>query len=110
MRCLLLISGIMLAVACGSSYKNLQSATGDVSCLQKFKPAIRSELYNTQVNVIGKHLSGLLILKTMADSSIRMVFSNEVGFKYFDFEFSVDGKFKVFYVIKQMNKKAVLNT
>jgi hypothetical protein len=46
----------------------------------------------------------------MPDSSIRMVFSNEMGFKFFDFEFAPDGNFKVYSVIKQMNKKPVLKT
>jgi len=39
-----------------------------------------------------------------------MVFSNEAGFKFFDFEFAKDGNFKVFYIIDQMNKKAVIKT
>jgi hypothetical protein len=59
---------------------------------------------------VGNHLSGLLIIKKMPDSSVRMVFSNETGFKFFDFEFAANGNFKVYSVIKQMNKKAVLKT
>ncbi len=62
------------------------------------------------MNVIGKYLSGLLLLKTMPDSSLRIVFSNEMGFKFFDFEFAPDGRFTVNYIIKQMNKKPVITT
>jgi hypothetical protein len=82
----------------------------DISALQKFKPLLGTALYSTKVDVVGNHLSGLLLIKKMPDSSIRMVFSNEMGFKFFDFEFKPNGEFKVYSVIKQMNKKAVLKT
>ncbi|HEX3386567.1 MAG TPA: hypothetical protein VHS53_15310 [Mucilaginibacter sp.] len=104
----------MLA-GCSSVYKNLQPATGDINDLQKFKPDFRKVLYKAEIDVVGHHLSGLLFIKTLPDSTIRdstirMVFSTETGFKFFDFGFGPDGGFKVFYVVKQMNKKAVIKT
>ena len=96
--------------ACSAAYKQMQTAAGDVNRLQKFKPAFSVALYNTHVDVMGNHLSGLLLIKKMPDSTVRMVFSNEIGFKFFDFEFSPDGAFKVYSVIKQMNKRSVLKT
>src|SRR5258708_5458323 len=110
MRYLLLISGLIIQLGCVSAYKNLQPATGDPNSLQRFKPVITTALYKIDVNVIGKYLSGLLLLKTMPDSSIRMDFSNEMGFKFFDFEFASGGRFKVNYIIKKMNKKPVIKT
>ena len=109
MRCLL-ISLLFVASACSSSYKHLQKTTGNINCLEKFKPDFSNALYYTQVNVIGKHLSGLLLIKQMPDSNIRMLFSNEAGFKFFDFEFAANGDFKVFYIIDEMDKKAVIKT
>lgn len=109
MRYLLYISCLFICAACSSSYKKLQHAEGDVLCVRSFKPVITKALYNTQVNVIGKHLSGLLIIKTMPDSSIRMVFSNEAGFKFFDFGFR-NKEFTVYYIFKQMDKKSVIKT
>ncbi len=109
MRCLLFAS-CMFLVACRGPYKSLQPATGDISCLQKFRPVIGSVLYNTTVDVVGKHLSGLLLLKHMPDSSLRIVFSSEMGIKFFDFEFSRSGEFRVHSVIRQMNRKAIINT
>ena len=96
--------------ACSAAYKQMQTAAGDVNRIQKFKPAFSVALYNTHVDVMGNHLSGLLLIKKMPDSTVRMVFSNEIGFKFFDFEFSPDGAFKVYSVIKQMNKRSVLKT
>ena len=96
--------------ACSAAYKQMQTAAGDVNRIQKFKPAFSVALYNTHVDVMGNHLSGLLLMKKMPDSTVRMVFSNEIGFKFFDFEFSPNGAFKVYSVIKQMNKRSVLKT
>ena len=110
MRSLLLISFCIIQLGCVSVYKNLQDTTGDIHNLQQFKPVITTALYKIDVNVIGKYLSGLLLLKTMPDSSIRVVFSSEMGFKFFDFEFSPGNRFKVNYIIKQMNKKPVIKT
>ena len=109
MRCLLLISCLIGLYSCFAPYKKLQKTKGDMSCVQQFKPVFKTALYNTQVNVVGKHLSGLLIIKTMPDSSTRIVFSNEAGFKFFDFGFT-SNDFKVYYVYKEMNKKAVIKT
>lgn len=108
MRFLLLISIICFA-SCSSSYKHLTRSNGELSCIGQFRPKIETVLYNTNVNVIGNHLSGLLIIKQMPDSSLRMVFSSETGFKFFDFEFS-QNNFKVHYIINKMDKKSVIKT
>jgi len=87
----------------------MQKATGSNDCVSAFKSVFSRALYNTQVNVVGKHLSGLLIIKVMPDSSTRMVFTNEAGFKFFDFSFK-NNDFTVNYIFEQMNKKAVIKT
>lgn len=110
MRYLLLSSCIFLLAGCSSVYKNLQPATGDINALQKFKPNFKIALYKAEIDVVGHHLSGLLLMKTLPDSTIRMVFSTETGFKFFDFSFTPEGGFKAIYVVRQMNKKAVIKT
>lgn len=112
MRCLLLSSLVIIIclAGCKSAYKTLSPGIGDASCLVRLAPAFNSTLYNTQVNVIGKHLSGLLLFKEMPDSSLRVVFSSEMGVKFFDFEFGANGSFKVYQVMSQLNKKTVINT
>jgi len=107
---LLLSSFLLAGTGCSPSYRQMQSATGHAGDLAKFRPAFTSDLYATQVDVVGNHLSGLLLIKRMPDSTIRMVFSNEMGFKYFDFEFGPGGNFKVYSIVKQMNKKPVIKT
>jgi hypothetical protein len=109
MRYLPLISAAAWLLACSGPYRKLQKVNTTTDCISSFKPAFTTALYNTNVNVIGKHLSGLLIVKKMTDSSTRIVFSNEAGFKFFDFGFSETG-FKVYYIYREMNRKAVIKT
>jgi len=110
MRYLPLINGLIFMLGCVAPHKQMQTATADISILQKFKPAFTVALYNTTVDVVGNHLSGLLLIKKMPDSSTRMVFTNEMGFTFFDFEFTADGKFKVYSIIKKMNKRSIIKT
>lgn len=107
---LILSSALFLLLSCWPVHKQMQSAAADVNLLQKFRPEFNVALYNTTVDVAGNHLSGLLLIKKMPDSSTRMVFSNEMGFSFFDFEFTADGGFKVYSIIKKMNRKSVIKT
>lgn len=107
---LILSSCLLVLLNCSPVHKQMQSANADISIVYKFKPAFTVALYNTTVDVVGNHLSGLLLIKKMPDSSTRMVFSNEMGLSFFDFEFSPDGNFKVYSIIKKMNRKSVIKT
>ena len=107
---LILSSSLLLFVACSPMHIQLQSASADINSIQKFKPVFTVALYKANVDVVGNHLSGLLLFKKMPDSSTRVVFSNEMGLSFFDFEFAADGKFKVYSIIKKMNKKSVIKT
>jgi len=107
---LILISSLVILFGCAPSYKQMQSAVADVQVLQKFKPAFSVALYNTTVDVVGNHLSGLLLIKKMPDSSTRMVFSNEMGFSFFDFGFKPGGDFKVYSIMKKLDKRSVIKT
>ena len=108
MRYLLLSSCLLLG--CSSVYKGLRPAIGSVGTVQKFTPVFTTALYKAQVTITGKYLSGLLFIKTMPDSSVRVLFSNEMGFKFFDFGYLKNKEFKVYHIIPQMNKKAVIQT
>src|SRR4051812_29173091 len=110
MRCLLLSSSIFILLGCSSAYRHLRPTAGDPGILFKFKPLFSVAMYKTSVDAVGNHLSGVLLIKRMPDSSMRLVFSNEIGFKFFDFEFSKTGAFKVFSIIKEIDRKPVIKT
>lgn len=111
MRCLLFSLLCVLAIGCASEYRHLQVAAPDPECATKIVPKyIRTSWYDASVDVAGKHISGLLLIKNMPDSSKRVVFTNEAGVTYFDFGFSNEGTFKVHTVIHQLKKNAVIQT
>ena len=112
MRNLLLSSLLCLGIlGCGkgiSPYLNLQkSVDNQTVCMAQLKPQFARVLYDTKVDVIGKHLSGLLFFKQMPDSSIRVVFSSEMGLNFVDFEYAKSG-FKVISIMKQLDRKIVI--
>ena len=97
-------------MGCATSQPVLSPTSVEVSCIKKFVPEFESEWYNTSVDVLDKHFSGLLLFKQMEDHSLRIVFTNEAGLKFFDFGFDQKGAFKIYYVLEKLNKKAVINT
>src|SRR5258706_9017937 len=110
MRCLLFSSSILL-LSCASDYRHLTAIQVDVDCANKIAPRhIRTSWYHARVDVVGNHISGLLLIKNMPDSSIRVVFTNEVGVTFFDFGFSHEKVFTVNAIIKKLNKKPVIRT
>lgn len=111
MRCFLFSIGCLLLMRCASDYKGLQATAPDDACAARIVPArVNTSWYNADVDVVGRHISGLLLVKHMPDSSYRVVFTNEAGVTFFDFGFLTDGDFKVYNAIHQLNKKAVIQT
>lgn len=104
----LLFSCIWLS-GCASDYKTLRSIPPASDCIEKLKPAgIAPSWYKTGIDVVGKRISGLLLVKVMPDSSQRVVFTNEAGVKFLDFEFGKDQSFKVHHIIDQLDRKPVI--
>jgi len=96
---------------CASDYRHLQAAGPDEDCARKIVPLnISTSWYNASVDVVGNHLSGLLLIKNMPDSSMRVVFTNEAGVTFFDFGFSRKGDFKVYHIVRQLDKKPAIET
>jgi hypothetical protein len=103
MRCLLFESIIaLLLMGCASEYAHLQKTQESGDCPDKILPLIiETSWYDASVDVVGKHISGLLLIKNMPDNSKRVVFTSEAGLTFFDFSFSKEGNFHTVSVIKQ---------
>lgn len=106
---LLFLSAAGLNFSC-SQYRHMHRIQTDPLCIQKFKPVFDHVVYKTSVDVVGKYISGLLIIKGMPDSSSRIVFTNEVGFTFFDFGFGTDNSFHVYQIAAAMDKKPIIKT
>src|SRR5664279_979780 len=106
---LLSISLLTVNISC-NHYRHMKKTSGDKGCVVKFKPDFRLAEYKISVDVIGKYISGLLLIKYMPDSSTRIVFTNEMGLSFFDFGFSGNTGFTVYHIVPQMNKPALIKT
>lgn len=109
MRFLPLSSLVLLCLGCARlSYPGRRPVAGDATALRALQPQFSTALYRTEIDVVGKHLSGLLFFKKQPDSSYRVVFTNEMGLNFFDFHFA-EHRFEVLHCIAQLNKKPVIN-
>jgi hypothetical protein len=109
MRFLRLSSLALLAWGCTRlNYPGRTPVAGDAGALRTLQPQFSTTLYRTQIDVVGKHLSGLLFFKKQPDNSYRVVFTNEMGLNFFDFHFA-NHQFEVLHCIAQLNKKPVIN-
>lgn len=106
---ILLLSSILFLFGC--SHKTTETVVNTSvhnNCLSTLKPKFESVLFNTQVDITSHHLSGLLLMKKMQGDTTRVVFTNEMGIKYFDFEFTTNN-FRVVYCMRKLNKKIIIN-
>ncbi|XZF15345.1 hypothetical protein ACTHGU_04345 [Chitinophagaceae bacterium MMS25-I14] len=103
---------VMLFCSCGNPYRKLQETAKPEQSVLRYKPVFDKKIYRCVVN--GKflfkkfHLSGILFFKTMPDRGTRVVFQNEMGFAFFDFEWTKQGDFTVKQIIPQMNKPPLI--
>ncbi len=74
--------------------------------LKDIQPRFESVKYRASIDVLNKHLSGILIFKTQEDSSVRSVFINEMGVTFFDITFYQD-RYQYNFIMESMDKKAV---
>ena len=116
MRYLAFVSLIFSLAACHKKiYTDKQEvAVTKALAAKDFRPVFEKALYRCEVDgkfAIKKfHLSGLLYLKTLEDKSTRVVFQSEMGATLFDFGWDVHDSFKVYSIIDQMNKAALIKT
>src|SRR5215207_2278735 len=110
MRYLFFSAACIACFCCSSDYHYMNAIQANEDCIAKLTPfRLNTSWYHASVDVVGSHISGLLLIKHMPDSSMRVVFTNEAGVTFFDFGFN-DGNFKVHNIIGQLNKKPVIQT
>jgi hypothetical protein len=67
-------------------------------------------LFNARIDLMKNHFSGLMVVKPLTGGSYRVVFLTEVGLKIFDMEFLPGREVKTYYMLEEMNRKALVNT
>src|SRR5688500_7527255 len=111
MRYLLFSVSIIFCCSCASDYRYMKAIETNTACSSKLAPKLfTTSWYHASVDVVVRHIIGLLLIKNMPDSSYRVVFTNEAGVTFFDFGFAGKETFKVYNIISQLNKKPVVQT
>jgi hypothetical protein len=106
------VIGSLMSCAGGRlKINNLSSFTAQHSIQRN---ELEKVIYTCQINggyLWKKYsLSGLLLIKKMDDESSRVVFQNEMGMTFFDFEWDSLHQFKVLSIIDKMNHEALIKT
>jgi hypothetical protein len=78
-------------------------------CTELRTPVFETLRYRASIDVLDKHLSGILIFKTTEDSSIRVVMINEMGATFFDMSFT-NSDYTFNSIMESLDKKAVKRT
>lgn len=114
MRSLYLSSLVILLLLSGCAslkprgLKPCRSAAASAEGLiSPYKGRFEKMLFRASVDIRSQHLTGLMLIKMMPDSSVRIFFTNEIGMTYFDFIMK-DGTFQAGYCFEPMNKKVVI--
>ncbi|UKB83638.1 hypothetical protein LF887_21960 [Chryseobacterium sp. MEBOG06] len=65
-------------------------------------------VYKCQMDIYKNHVSGILIIKKISETTHRVALTSDFGNKLIDFEVS-DDDFKLNYVLPDLDKKIVIN-
>ncbi len=65
-------------------------------------------VYKCQMDIYKNHVSGILIIKKISETTHRVVLTSDFGNKLIDFEIS-ENDFKLNYVLPDLDKKIVIN-
>ena len=101
----------VIVAGCKSDYKLLESRPVDAACVDRLMPrGLETAWFTTSVDVLGNHISGLLFVKQQPGGLYRVVFTNEFGVTFFDFEFGPNGHFVVRDIIDKLDRQPVIIT
>jgi hypothetical protein len=106
-----LYSVILLLPGSCKTYKltDVQPVLGTESTVENlYFSSSEDYVYKCQMDIYNNHVSGILIVKKINDTTHRVVLTSDFGNKLIDFEIS-EHDFKLNYVLPDLDKKIVIN-
>jgi len=73
-----------------------------------FSYVSKDYIYKANIDAFGNSFGGIFIVKKMGQDHHRIAFTTEMGNKIFDFTF-IGEEFKVNHILKEMDKKILIN-
>jgi hypothetical protein len=90
---------------------NSQPPEKSGSMQQNWIPALgenfNKALYKASLDISKHHLTGLIFFKQTSDTTFRIIFTNEMGMKFFDLEF-IKEQFVVHYCFPSLSRKSLM--
>lgn len=115
MKSLLPISFILalLAAGCATVNKKDLTSAGDrhispAETGSPFSGSFEKRLFKTTFDIRDHHMTGYTLVKKTSDTSIRVVFTSEIGMTWYDLEF-FPGRMVRHTVFGPLDRKVVLN-
>ncbi|RMZ60549.1 hypothetical protein D1632_00770 [Chryseobacterium nematophagum] len=106
-----LYSGILLLFVCCKSYQltDAKSVSNTKKIVENlYFSSSQDYVYKCQIDIYKHHVSGILIIKKLNDSTHRVALTSDFGNKLIDFEISQD-RFKINYILPDLKKRVILN-
>jgi hypothetical protein len=101
---------VLLVLGCATPRFTRLEAPIEPGCTNHFiSQHFATNWYSAGIDVVGRHFSGLVLIKNIQEGEHRVVFTNEAGLTFFDFGFKGD-EFMVYTVVRQFDKRAVIRT
>ncbi len=109
MKNLLFVSIIVFFTTCHPAvYKGFKPLPHSQQITEINYPAFDSTIiWNTGFELFNNYFSGLLAIKPVNDTTYRMIFTNQIGMKFFDFQISGE-HFIVHHCFSAFQRKAFL--
>lgn len=107
----LVYSSIFLLMISCKSYqlKDAKSVSNTEKTIENLYFSSKEDyVYKCQMDVYKNHISGILIIKKISETTHRVVMTSDFGNKMIDFEIS-ENDFKLNYVLADLDKKMVIN-
>lgn len=112
MRFLIVSIFIVLLTSCASVTKNYILLPQKKMLKIKnnyFSDNEKDYVYKVKIDIYGNYIGGIIVIKRLAESHHRIVFTTEFGAKMLDFEIK-NGELIKNKVVKNLDRKIILNT
>lgn len=108
MRYLLLSSLLLVFYCCAPAKRHGVPSMAQLQDISLFQDTTGAYLYKNKINIFGRYLSGLMLIKPLGGNDYKVAITTEFGAKILDFEM-IKGQFKLNDCISELKRKIVLN-
>jgi len=112
LACLFMVQ-ILLGSCSFSAFKGYRRDTGGEiikPIVSWFRVDSGYLMMNTKIDLMNRHLSGIMIVKPLPMMGYRTVLITELGLKLLDMEFYPDRPVKVHYLMESLNRGSIIKT